>query len=106
MGIDFLDCTFRVEKEFGIKSPRKRGDMWVAVLAGVERVPEDLTPGWAENLTAGDMLRATEKMIKAAGKEVPEDCWPRLQKCIAETVAISPEEVSLESKLVKDLGFT
>ncbi|MCL2646448.1 MAG: hypothetical protein FWD61_05505 [Phycisphaerales bacterium] len=95
MGIDCLEFSHRVEKEFGVKLT---GEMLEAKMLEVNRKPGELT--------AEDVMRTVEKALRMAGKEVPGDGWPRMQKCIAETVCILPGAVSLDSRLGKDLGFS
>ncbi|MCL2639232.1 MAG: hypothetical protein FWD53_00150 [Phycisphaerales bacterium] len=95
MGIDCLEFSHRVEKEFGVKLT-------------VEMVEAQMREVGREfgGATVGDVMKTVEKAIRTAEKEVPEDGWARMQKCVAETVQISPEEVLFESRLGKDLGFS
>ena len=96
MGIDFLDCVFRIEKAFGLPSRAFVLDRLV--------IPRDDRGRFA--VTCREMLDWVELTLRENGRQIPDDCWQRLQICIAGTVACPLEEVTLQSRLVQDLGFT
>jgi len=96
MGIDCLDFSHRVEKEFGVR-------LKMDETFPVERDVKGRVVG--ADITAGAVVKWVEATLIKHGKAVPEDCWPRVRVCIAETVQISPEDVSLESRLIRDIGF-
>ncbi len=97
MGIDFVDCCIRIEKEFdlphGILDSRK-----LRVDRNVSGVPV--------GLTVGDIAEWVEARMVAAGREPPPDLWPRVQACIAATVYQPSEKVTPTGRLIEDLGFS
>ncbi|HEX8342121.1 MAG TPA: hypothetical protein VF624_14540 [Tepidisphaeraceae bacterium] len=97
MGIDFLDCCFRIEEEFGLS----RLDLDIEKLD----VPRN-EKGTLIGATASDVTRWVESSIVAQGKEAPVGVWPRVRSCIADTVSIPPDKVAPTSRLIEDLGFT
>jgi hypothetical protein len=97
MGIDFLDRMFRIERAFGI--PFRAFDL------NKLDTPRDRR-GYHRVITCEQMLKWVELTLREHGHEIPEDCWPRLRACIAETVGIPIEQVTLESRIIQDLGFT
>ena len=99
MGIDFLDCCFRIEKEFKLE----RRDLDLDKLD----VPRT-NGGTLAGATAGDVARWVKVCMVAKGKEPPPDLWPRVRECVATTVSVSvsAEEVAPTSRIIEDLGFT
>jgi hypothetical protein len=97
MGIDFLDCCIRIEKEFNL--PRKALDVRKLDAPRSAR-------GGLVGATAGDVARWVEACMVAQGSEPPPDLWPRVRGCIAATVYESTENVTPTSRIVEDLGFT
>jgi hypothetical protein len=99
MGIDFLDCMFRIEKEFGISHRAfdlKKFD-----------APRDANGDIIFcDVTCAHLLKWLELTLRETGRPAPIDCWPRLQKCIAETVAVEVRAVHRDSRLRGDMGFT
>jgi hypothetical protein len=89
MGIDFLDCLFRIEKAFGI--PYKAFD-----LDKLES-PRDHR-GRFPVVTCGHMHKWLELTLRENGNPIPEDCWPRLRACIEGTVSLPVEAVSWKAE--------
>ena len=95
MGIDFLDCCIRIEKEFQLDRwdldrdkldvPRTRGGTLIGVTTAIAR--------WVEIC------------MLAKAKQPPPDLWPRIQACIAAKVSVPPDKVALTSRIIEDLGF-
>jgi len=98
MGVDFLDCMFRIEKAFQI--PRPGIDLHKLL-----DVARDAQGGYPV-ITCDDILNWLELTLTDYVKPIPDDCWPRLQACIAATMRMPVEKVTLESRIVQDLGFT
>lgn len=96
MGIDFLDCSFRIENEFRLK-PRD---------LAIDKLDFPRTKrGTLVGATAGDVARWVEFCMVARGNQPPTDLWPRVQACIAATVSVPPEQVAPTSRIIEDLGF-
>ena len=97
MGIDFLDCCVRIEKEFGLD--RRELD--------IEKLGDSRDArGTLIGVTAADIARWVEVCSAGKGKSLPAALWPRVQACIAATVSLPPESVSPTSRIIEDLGFT
>src|SRR5687767_14072440 len=97
MGIDFLDCCFRIEKEFNL--PRNALDC--------RKLDVRRTKGGSLlGATAGDVARWVEACIVAEGREPPPDVWPRVRACIAATVYEPMEKVTPTTRIIEDLGFS
>jgi hypothetical protein len=96
MGLDFLDCRFRIQREFKLRYR----DMDIDKLD----VPWD-KKGALTGVTAADMARWVEVSILAKGQVPPPDLWPRVQGCIAATVSVRREQVTPTSRIFEDLGF-
>ena len=97
MGIDFLDCCFRIEKEFKLE----RRDLNIDKLD----IPRN-KKGVLIGATAADFARWVEVCMVARGQQPPPDLWPRVRACIAATVSVAPEQVEPTSRIIEDLGFT
>ena len=97
MGIDFLDCCVRIEKEFKLKRP----DLDIGKL-DVPRNRQGIIAG----ATAGDLARWVEVCLVAQGREPPADLWLRVRACIAATVYVPLDEVTPTTRIIEDLGFT
>ena len=97
MGIDFLDCCVRIEKEFHL--PRNALD---SRKLDVRRTKGGTLIG----ATAGDVALWVEACIIADGREAPPDLWHRVQACIAATVYESTERVTPMTRIIEDLGFS
>jgi len=96
MGIDFLDLNFRVEKRFGVQ-------LHVA----------DFPPEILHNnalLTAGlysdTVQRKINARLRGTGQPEAGDVWPQVRDLIAATVQMDPHEITPESRLIQDLGYT
>ena len=98
MGIDFLECCFRIVKEFKI-------DRWRDLDIRKLDVPRN-KKGVLVGATAGDVARWVEVRMVARGQVPPPDLWPRVQACIAATVSVPPAAVAPTSRIIEDLGFT
>jgi len=96
MGVDFLDCQFRIEKAFQLSH---------RVLDHRKLAAPKSANGTFTSVTGRDMLDWLELTLREEGREVPNDCWPKLQECIAATVNVPVEHVTLDACLIHDLGF-
>jgi hypothetical protein len=96
VGVDFLDCQFRIEREFQLPSRAFDHRKLIA--------PRD-TRGVVAEVTGRHMLQWLELTLREQGREIPSDCWPRLRRCIAATVDIPVEKVELDVCLIHELGF-
>lgn len=96
MGVDFLDCQFRIEKEFQLPSRAFDYDKLIA--------PRDAR-GYVTEVTGRHMLNWLEVTLREHGRDIPVDCWPRLRRCIAAVVDEPVEKVGLDVCLIHELGF-
>ena len=86
MGLEGLDLTFQLEREFKVR-------------LATEPIPEPVPE------TAADVVKWVEAVLIKNKMKVPDDCWPRVRLCIATVMNIPLEDISLDSRLIEDLGF-
>jgi hypothetical protein len=96
MGIDFLDCCVRLEREFDL--PRHALDARTLDVAGKR--------GVMKGATAADLAQWVAACLVALGRESPADLSPRVRGCIAATIYAATERVTPSSRIVEDLGFS
>jgi hypothetical protein len=92
MGIDLLDVSFRIDREFGVDP---RGDELRRI--GLSHDPPDVTAGELHDLLCD--------LIRADGRMVPVDSWERLRSILSEALARDENVIHRESWLVKELGM-
>jgi len=73
MGIDFLDCCIRIEREFALE----RWDLNLEKL----HVPRTAR-GTMIGATAADISRWVETCLTAKSREVPPDLWARFDRAL------------------------
>ncbi len=92
MGLDFLDFTLRVEKQFNIKIAR--GDS----LRLPQRRPSDIT--------AGELHDWLVAILRQRGVAVPFSSWNRVRLILADIVGKPPQIIRRATFIVKELGFS
>lgn len=98
LGIDFLDITFRIEREFGVKLTHAgHQKLWRADLAA------HMSSNEVKDFRVADLVRAIEDQF--AENNVPTDVLPRVQRIVSECLACPLSEVVPEAWLVRDLGM-
>jgi acyl carrier protein len=101
MGIDFLDLTFRCEKEFGIKLDREEFPKLVSY-SPYNR--------WCESGTLDirvcDFVMVVEETIKRQHPDFDGFVFDRIRPHIADCLAISEFDVTPDSWLIQDLGMS
>lgn len=95
MGIDILDMSFRIEKEFGI---RLSADQFTKIA-----IPRE-NEFW--DLCAGDLHNLICRELRARSKPVPFSSWNRVRLLLARVGSIDPRMITRESRLYRDLGFS
>ena len=118
MGIDALDTTFRLEKSFGMKIERT---LWGRLPRGkVERasfwdcgqfVRRSSNPQWTYEryvpvVTAGDVHEALCASLSEKGVPIPPDSWERVRTVLSDVTGHAVEEITAQSRLFQDLGFS
>src|SRR5262245_43123084 len=123
MGIDLLDFSFRVEKYFGVRKllePLQNDARCSEILSRIQnREPIDLQVGELLELVLMCSPEQPLRCIHCKSKlnnfgfvahchqcSVPFDPWLTIQRITAETCFVEPEEVTPESFIFKDLGFS
>ncbi len=91
MGLEFLDLTFRLERDFAVALP-KRSFLQEADV-------------YRRDIRAEQVHEGIRTFLKHSSFPIPEDSWQRIQKSIAGTVGLKPEQVMRDSWLIKDLGY-
>ncbi len=92
MGMDALDVSFRLEKQFGIKIGRFDWDR-----IEYHGSPIDTTAGELHDWV---LCLCDEQKVLA-----PHSSWHRVQKVLVEVLGVSPARVKRESWLKRELGF-
>jgi hypothetical protein len=100
MGIDFLDFTFRIEKQFGIKV--ERGDSRILEQWATER-RSHMTP---HDLSAGELHDWVVQLCQARGVKVPPSSWTRVKLELAKVVRQPPQHIRRDTLVIRDLGFS
>jgi len=98
MGIDFLDLEIRVQKAFGIDHPRPH------LYQTREQYSQGQFP--THDPTVAELHDNLREFLDAHRLPVPPDSWERLQRCIAQTLAIPPQSIRPDHHLKEDLGAT
>jgi acyl carrier protein len=117
MGLDFLDVTFRIEKNFNL---RISNEDWTALATG--RRPPDVTAGELfELIRRRRNCRSCEYDLRGhADAGVCPECgrgfnveavtddtqWEILRRLLAEAMGVERDNIRRETLLVRDLGMT
>jgi hypothetical protein len=91
MGVDFLDLSFQVEKQFGVRLE-----------------PDDLRDEWMANggdCTAGHLHDVICEKCRASGLPIRRGSWNRLRIALVRTLGVSVSEVTRDAWLRRDLDF-
>ena len=94
MGVDWLDLTFRLEREFGI---RLKADFSNAFT-------DATTCSGQRPMTAGDVLEMVILACEQQDRRVPHSVWNRVKRCIVHGCGAKPDIIRKTSSLVGDLG--
>jgi hypothetical protein len=92
MGLNLLDFTFRIEKAFKIKVPRK----------AYERLPKRIP----FEVTAGEMHDWVAQLCAEQGARLPPSSWNRVKMVLVDVTGKSPKLIRHDTWIVKDLGFS
>lgn len=92
MGMEFLDITFRAEKQFGVK-------LRMRDFVRLNCIPATRDP------TAGELHDWICQACRAAGKPVPHSSWHRVKRIIVDATGLSPSVIRKDSLLSADLGI-
>lgn len=98
MGIELLDLTFRIEKEFKIKIDRD--DLMNLLQHGNRTSPP--SNAWTD-IQVADFLRLVEYTIMRQHVTPEPNVFQRVRKHIAETMDVEESEVTQSSWLARDL---
>jgi hypothetical protein len=55
------------------------------------------------DITVGEIHDLTCRCARLAGKDVPADSWDRVRRSVSDSLGVSPELVTKESSLMRDL---
>lgn len=93
MGLDFLDVSFEIEKQFGVRI-----------------VPADLIESseWdaaKKDCTAGGLHRIICQKCEAEGIPVPRSSWNRMRIALMKSAGIDADEVKEGAWLIHDLDM-
>jgi hypothetical protein len=91
MGVDFLDLSFEIEKQFGIRL-----------------VPDDLLPIWTargNDCTVADLHVTVVEKCRSANLKLPRSSWNRIRIAVVKSLGVAVKEVTPEARMRKDLGF-
>jgi hypothetical protein len=93
MGVDFLDVSFEIEKQFGVR---------------IE--PADIieSPEWdtaKKDCTAGGLHRIICRKCEVESIPVPPGCWNRVRIALMKSLAVSANEIKSDAWLVHDLDM-
>jgi acyl carrier protein len=119
MGIDALDMIFRLEKSFAVKIDKGFWDrtpqgeiVEPASFWSCDRfVRRSLNPEWryerrVPTVTAGDVHTVVCAILAENGMTVPADSWPRVRKVLSEVTGHAVDEITTQSRLFDELGFS
>lgn len=101
MGLDFVDAVFRIEKEFDIRLDRENSQQFF-----LDR-GEEYRNFWGKgiDLRVGDLFAYVEQQICIWHSTVPDDAWPRFQRCIVEATGVDLDEVHSDAWIMRDLDM-
>ena len=91
MGVDFLDFSFEIEKQFGVRLE-----------------PADLIDQWNANggdCTAGQLHEIVCEKCRDSGVAVPRSSWNRIRVALVRALGVRVKEVKPDAWLRRDLGF-
>lgn len=96
MGVDFLDLTFRVEKEFRIRFTRDENQQWVQSLLDARPV---------RDISVQEFVDFVEKSVLEKNPLENVDVFRRVQRHISECLFVPLEKVVPDAWMVQDLGM-
>jgi hypothetical protein len=91
MGVDFLDLSFEVEKQFGIRLE-----------------PDDLRPVWMTHggdCTVGNLHDLIVEKCRSANVPVPRTSWNRLRIALVKSLGVRVDRIKRDAWLRRDLDF-
>jgi acyl carrier protein len=100
MGLDLLDLTFRVEKEFRIKLSKER----VLSLAKDSSAPGTLEQPQMD-IQVDDFVSLVQATIEEQRVGPGSNVYNRVKKHVAQCLDVEESEISPESWFVRDLGM-
>ncbi len=113
MGIDLLDLSFRIERDYGVEiSAAEWESIWC------RRIPPDVSAG-----EVADLIQSKKPTLRrcvrcdydlrahASAGRCPEcgsdyDDWETLKLTLSEVTGVDVQEITRDSLFLKDLGFT
>lgn len=91
MGLDFLDLSFELEKQFGVRlEPADLVDEWMA---------------HGGDCTAGHLHKVVCDKCLANDLPVPRGSWNRIRIALVKTLGVAVSEVTRDAWLRRDLDF-
>ena len=91
MGVDFLDLSFEVENQFGIRLE-----------------PDDLWPVWiahGSDCTVGDLHDLIVENCRSANVSVPRTSWNRVRIALVKSLGVRVGRIKRDAWLRRDLDF-
>jgi hypothetical protein len=93
MGVDFLDVSFEIEKQFGVR---------------IE--PADIveSPEWdaaKKDCTAGGLHRIICRKCEAENIPVPRGSWNRMRIALMKSLVVGADEIKSDAWLIHDLDM-
>jgi hypothetical protein len=91
VGIDFLDVSFELEKQFGVRLE-----------------PEDLLPVWTargNDCTVADLHDVVVQKCRLMNLRVPRSSWNRIRIALVKSLGVPVREMKRDAWLRKDLEF-
>jgi hypothetical protein len=91
MGVDWLDITFRLERQFDIKfEPKDFAHIW---------------DSGRRDITAEELFDVVCTRLQTEGRPVPFSAWNRVRLELARALDVPPNEIRRKKWLVSDLGM-
>jgi len=111
MGLDLLDLSFRIKQRFDVDLPPD-GQSWAEFgwsSADPDGRPFEFTVGqiYEYLLARVEIVEQPEKQTDVATADAtwsPREVWDELSQILVECLAVDPEDVTPEARLIADLG--
>ena len=100
MGIDLLDLTFRLVREFKIKIDREE---LIQLLKA--RHTWSMSKGYPTDIQVGDLVALIETNLQKQTPQFTGQVFERVKPHISECLGVKESAVTLDAWLFKDLGM-
>ncbi len=113
MGVDILDIVYRLEKKFSIRIDRDNivdQEEWKRVVRSKQKTQKELHDEFVDRFTVKFLCDLVEQKIREKNEGIDDLPYGRAEiehfvaEALIEALAVKPEEIKPDARIIKDLG--